>query len=171
VNSEYFFFWGPKGQNTSAGSSCLSQWARSPFGHDGYIYPTAEHWMMAQKALLFGDNQSFFAILDTPDPRKAKSLGRQVKDFDQALWDNQSYNVVIEGNIRKFSAHPKMKDYLLSTGDKILVEASPFDRIWGIGLTADEAAKTPPGLWPGENRLGKALTTVRDYFQRRQKTR
>jgi ribA/ribD-fused uncharacterized protein len=153
---DYLFFWKavPK-------RGYLSQWWRSPFTVDGIEYRTAEHWMMAEKARLFGDDEARSAILATEEPDHVKKLGQTVRDFDDATWVAHRYEIVVAGNLAKFSSNADLREYLLSTGRSILVEASPYDRIWGIGLADDDPRAHRPASWRGLNLLGFALMDVR----------
>jgi ribA/ribD-fused uncharacterized protein len=163
VAVDYLFFWGHTPKNPKlVDKSCLSQWFPSAFVVEEVSYPTAEHWMMAQKARLFNDEAALSKILETPKPAVAKALGRTVKNFDTATWDKQAYYFVVEGNVQKFSQNESLKSFLLNTGNKILVEASPSDFIWGIGLAQDKKEAMDPNTWKGTNWLGFALMEVRD---------
>jgi ribA/ribD-fused uncharacterized protein len=146
-------------------TSCFSQWwpARFMVGDD--VYPTAEHWMMAAKARLFSDRATLARILAAGSPKQAKEFGRQVGGFDEATWDAHKVAIVTEGSLHKFHQNPGLRDFLLATGDKVLVEASPVDRIWGIGLAADDKRARNPLQWRGENLLGFALMDVRDRLR------
>ena len=104
--------------------------------------------------------------MQTSDPKEMKALGKKVKNFDQVIWDKVKYSIVLNGNYYKFSQNPEMRDFLISTGDKILVEASPLDRIWGIGLSAQDHNANKPEAWKGENLLGFALMEVRDELKK-----
>lgn len=159
---EYLYFWSHRpSKDGSITHSCLSQWYPASFTIDGITYPTAEHWMMASKARLFRDDAVLKQILETTDPRQAKALGRTVSNFDNAVWETNACRLVVEGNVAKFGQNESLKSFLLGTGKRILVEASPDDRIWGIGLVAtDEKAKSP-ATWQGQNMLGFALMNVR----------
>ena len=131
------FFWGHTNeQQLPAGKFCFSQWYPSPFVVDDITYATAEHWMMAQKALLFDDAACFEKIIASETPSLAKKLGRSVAGFDEITWDERKFDLVKLGNIHKFNQHKPFAEYLLSTGDDIIAEASPTDNIWGIGLHA-----------------------------------
>jgi ribA/ribD-fused uncharacterized protein len=142
---EYFFFWGhTPPADGSVNKSCFSQWYHASFEVDGINYKTAEHWMMAEKARLFGDEEMLKQILVAPDPKAAKKLGRQVSNFDPDEWSAKCVDIVCEGNIAKFSQNEPMKEVLLSTGNTILVEAAPRDGIWGIGLGAQNERATDP---------------------------
>ena len=156
-SADYVFFWKPP--------AVFSQWTASAFAVDGVRYVTAEQFMMAEKARLFGDEATRGKILATANPRDQKRLGRQVQGFDGAVWQTQRLEIVVAGNVAKFSQNPPMLETLLATGDKTLVEASPFDRIWGIGLRADDARIYDPTQWRGENLLGQALVEVRQRLR------
>ena len=161
---EFCFFW--KGTLTDpVGPSCLSQWYPSVFEVDGKKYVTAEHYMMAGKARLFGDTHIEREILDNTDPAQVRALGRKVRPFDEATWRAHRCEIVFDGNVAKFSQLDELRGYLLSTGDAILVEASPLDRIWGIGLGADSDQARDPRLWRGENLLGFVLMDVRSHLR------
>jgi len=160
---DYLFFYGhkadPSGKITS---SCFSQWWPVPFVIDGVTYETAEHWMMAQKALVFDDQEMYKAIIAAPSPAKAKKLGRQVQNFNDDAWKAHRSKIVVQGNLHKFSQNTEIKNFLLSTGNNVLVEASRFDKIWGIGLAANDHRINDPQKWNGLNLLGFALMEVRD---------
>lgn len=160
---EILTFWGHRpGRDGSVGPGCLSQWWPRPFTVDGEVYPTAEHWMMAGKARLFGDHDALARIMAAPSPGAAKALGRQVRRFDEARWYSAGYTMVVRGNLAKFSQHPDLRDFLLATGRRVLAEASPYDRIWGIGLGRDHPDAQVPSRWRGLNQLGFALMEVRE---------
>ena len=162
VQPHYLFFWGhhpPAGGGL--GKGCLSQWWPAPFTVDGIRYPTAEHFMMAGKALLFGDAEAAAQIARACHPGEAKALGRKVPGFDEQRWAAQCFGIVVAGNVAKFSQHPELGQFLLATGDRVLVEASPQDRVWGIGLAADDERAATPRTWQGLNLLGFALMEVR----------
>ncbi len=159
---DYVFFWShrPK-RKTGPDASCLSQWFPAPFVVDGVTYPTAEHWMMAGKARLFGDDVMLAAILRTTDPGEAKAIGRRVRGFDPDAWAAARSPLVEDGNVAKFGQHPALGEFLRSTGRRVLVEASPRDRIWGIGMGAENPDATDPAKWRGLNLLGFALMRAR----------
>ncbi len=158
----YLFFWGHQPANDgSVTQSCLSQWYAASFKIAEFAYPTAEHWMMASKARLFADNESLQQILESADPKTAKALGRQVKNFDDKIWKENCLRLVTEGNLAKFSQNEALCAFLLNTEDQVLVEASPYDRIWGIGLAAADEKAKHPATWQGQNLLGFALMDVR----------
>ena len=159
---KYVYFWGhqpPRGGGVGAG--CFSQWWPSAFEIDGVRFATAEHYMMWRKAKLFGDEEIAERILTASHPNQAKGFGRQVRGFDPDAWDSARYEVVVTGNAAKFSQHPDLGAFLAGTGQRVLVEASPVDRIWGIGLAADDPLAKQPRRWRGLNLLGFALADVR----------
>ncbi len=156
-------FWGHEAnRDGSVGPGCLSQWWPAPFTVDDATYPTAEHWMMAGKARLFGDDDALVKVMVASSPGAAKAIGRTVRGFDQARWYAEGYRIVVEGNLAKFGQHKDLRDFLLRTGRRVIVEASPRDRIWGIGLGKDNPDALVPSRWKGLNQLGFALMEVRD---------
>lgn len=160
---EFLFFWGHRQRRDGGtGPWCLSQWWPASFMVDGVTYPTAEHFMMAGKARLFGDEVMVPRILEAPSPRDAKALGRAVRGYDDDLWAASRYGIVVEGNTAKFAQDPVLLAYLAGTAGRVLVEASPADRVWGIGLAGDDSRAARPSQWEGLNLLGFALMDVRD---------
>lgn len=156
---EHFtFFWdGP-----------FSQWEPACFTLDGIEYNCAEQYMMAEKARLFGDDDTLEQILEAEDPATQKALGRVVDGFDPDVWEEEEdngmprcWNIVWRGNMAKFSQNPHLLRELLETEGTSLAEASPEDAIWGIGLAADDPAATDRASWPGLNWLGEVLDDVR----------
>lgn len=166
---KFLFFWGHQPEPDGwISTGCLSQWWPAPFTADGHVFATAEHYMMWRKATLFGDHSAALKILDAPHPHAAKALGGRVTGFDQQVWDEHRVPIVIAGNLAKFRQHPSLGAFLVTTGRRVLVEASPVDRIWGIGLIRDDPAATDPGQWRGLNLLGFALMQVRDTLNDQQ---
>ncbi|EGQ77772.1 NADAR family protein, partial [Neisseria macacae] len=143
----------------------FSQWYPAPFEIDGIRYATAEHYMMAEKARLFGADDIRRQIIASAHPKQAKDLGKQVIGFKNDIWNARRFDIVCEGNRAKFIQHPDLKRFLLGTGSRILVEASPVDAIWGIGLAQDDPRAQNPLQWRGLNLLGFALMKVRDELQ------
>ncbi|MFJ2605871.1 NADAR family protein [Streptomyces sp. NPDC087425] len=159
---KYLHFWGHSPRTDGRiGPSCLSQWWPSPFTVSGVEYATAEHWMMAAKARLFADPEAERRVLAAAHPAEAKKAGRLVRGFDDAVWARERYGIVVEGNVHKFAADEEVRAFLVNTGERVLVEASPVDRVWGIGLAADDAAAREPERWRGPNLLGFALMEAR----------
>jgi len=159
-------FWGHRPRKDGrVGSQCMSQWFDSPFDVDGVSYSIAEHWMMAEKARIFGDEHALELILNSRDPGKAKAVGRSVRSFHAQKWDEAKFDIVVEGNVHKFASDKRLRDYLFQTGELLLVEASPVDLIWGTGLPADHADAENPNAWRGQNLLGFALMEARDRLR------
>lgn len=161
---KYLYFWSHE-PTDAIGPQCLSQWYPAPFVIEGVTYPTAEHWMMAAKARLFGDAEAEAAVLAAAHPGKAKRIGREVRGFDEASWVRRREAIAVAGNVAKFGGSPQLQDYLRATGDRVLVEASATDRIWGIGMTAADPRAALPSEWLGLNLLGFALMRVRTILQ------
>ena len=153
---DFVFFW-----KKSEPFGFMSQWYAAPFEVNKIRYESCEAFMMHQKAVLMGDHTIARVILQTKSQAEIKALGRKVRNFDAKLWDEKKYEVVLEGNVAKFMAHKDLADKLLATGDKILVEASPTDQIYGIGLNASDPRALDQTQWRGENLLGKVLMAVR----------
>lgn len=147
----FVFFW----------SGWPSQWHPSTFVVDGVTYSCAEQFMMAEKARLFGDRRTLAKILAATSPKEHKALGRGVSPFDEARWTGACREIVYRGNLAKFGQDEELGALLLATGTKTLVEASPLDRIWGIGLAAEDPRATDRSAWRGKNWLGEALMRVR----------
>lgn len=151
ITDKFVFFWrGP-----------LGQWFRSPFVMDGVKYTHAEQAMMAEKASLFDDKETLAKILKADKPSEQKELGRQVKNFVQGTWEKSAIDIVTRVNVAKFSQDLELKKQLLDTGDKILVEASPVDKIWGVGMAVGDKDIEDPSKWRGKNWLGEALMRAR----------
>jgi ribA/ribD-fused uncharacterized protein len=163
----YVFFYGHT--PNKLGIHIFSQWFPATFSEnlDGVIteYKNTEQYMMAGKARLFRDDYHLNEILQESDPSKIKDFGQKIRNFDANTWDQDKFDIVVQGNRLKFNQNPKLMERLLQTGSKILVEASPYDKIWGIGLNPHQAVKVDPSQWQGENLLGKALMVVRSEKQ------
>lgn len=163
---KYLFFWGhTPNKDGSIGKSCFSQWWVAPFTVNSIVYKTAEHWMMAEKARLFGDDKNLEKIIKSNSPMEAKQWGRKIIGFTPEKWNEYKYEIVKQGNIYKFSQNTELKEFLLNTKNRVLVEASPRDRIWGIGMGASNEKAENPLLWRGQNLLGFALMEVRDKLK------
>lgn len=167
TDNKFLFFWGHQpAKDGTITKTCFSQWWKSSFTVEGTEYKTAEHWMMAKKAELFGDKEILEKILLCKSPAEAKKLGREVRNYDNIIWEANRFQIVKKGNLHKFSQHLDLKQFLLNTNERIIVEASPVDAIWGIGLTADHEKAKNPKLWKGLNLLGFAFMEVRDELRR-----
>lgn len=156
------YFWGHTPHPKKTTAACLSQWYSCWFEVEGVQYHTTEQYMMAAKARLFGDEESLREIMGATTPADYKKLGRKVRGFVAEVWNARKYEIVVEGNLAKFSQNSALKDFLLSTAGAILAEASPYDTIWGIGLDREQAERGGVEQWRGENLLGCALMDVRD---------
>lgn len=159
---DYVFFWGHQAKPGKITKACFSQWFPCSFEVDGVTYNCAEQYMMAEKARVFSDEETLGKILASSDPKEIKSLGREVKNFDSTKWATVSKDAVVKGNLHKFAQNIELFQFLHDTGDKVLVEASPYDTIWGIGMKESDTGITNPHNWKGENKLGFALMEVRD---------
>lgn len=155
TTDKFVFFW----------NGIYSQWYRAPFSIDGVRFVTCEQYMMYKKALVFGDEEIANKILETEYPDEQKALGKLVKGFDRAIWDQNCFSIVYEGNLAKFSQNPELKEELLATGDRVIVEASPYDFIWGIRMGEDNKDLESPSQWRGLNLLGFAIMTVRNQLK------
>ena len=159
-------FWGHQSKNDKITKSCLSQWYPCKFKENDFEYNTAEQYMMIQKAKLFEDNETLNEIIKAKTPKEYKYLGRQIKNFNGKTWNEKKFDIVVNGNMLKFSQNEELKNFLLSTNDTILAEASPYDKIWGIGIGEDDKDSYNIEKWKGENLLGKALMKVRDELRK-----
>jgi len=161
----YLYFWSSF-QNTdgSISETCLSQWYAAGFEIDGIYYRTAEHYMMAEKARLFRDDAALAKVLRSRFPSEVKKFGREIKAFDEDIWCDHRFDIVVRGNLAKFGQNPALLGWLQDTKDAVIVEASPADAVWGIGLAEEHPYTAQPKLWPGLNLLGFALMEVREQF-------
>lgn len=138
----------------------FSQWYPSSFTVKGKVFPTAEHYMMYCKACLHGDKKTAELILHSKTPREAKALGRKVSPFNPTLWEKKAASYVRQASLAKFRQNPKLRVQLLSYAGKRFVEASPYDKIWGVGLRETDNRILDPRNWKGRNLLGDVLTIV-----------
>ena len=152
MSEAFTFFW----------KSPLSQWQRAPFVIGGVTFTHAEQFMMYAKALLFGDRDAAESILRAATPREQQAIGRGVRGFDEAIWALFREGVVYQANYARFSQNLEQRELLFATRGTTLVEASPHDRVWGVGLAADDPRASDRSQWRGLNLLGQALTQVRD---------
>ena len=151
VTDKYVFFWGSE----------FSNWYDSSLIYDSIVFYNSEQAFMWKKAMFFNDTETARKIAQVSNPSIAKKLGRQVKNFDIQKWSEVSYQIMVDVNFAKYGQKPLLKEILLSTGDKTVVEASPYDTIWGIGLHWSDDAVLDEANWKGQNLLGKALMEVR----------
>lgn len=156
MNEQFTLFWGGP----------FSQWYKSSmdifFWGSMQTFNCCEQYMMACKALMFHDTEILKKILETSDPREQKKLGRQVKNFDVVRWEEVAKEIVYAGNWEKFNSNKGLKKMLLDTAGTTLVEASPYDKIWGIGLSENDPKARQRKFWQGTNWLGEILTEVRE---------
>jgi hypothetical protein len=152
VSEAFTFFW----------KSRLSQWQRAPFTLRGVTFTHAEQFMMYAKALLFSDREAAERILITETPGKQQAIGRTVRGFDEAVWAFFREGIVYAGNYARFSQNLDQRELLFATRGTTLVEASPHDLVWGIGLAANDPRARERSQWLGLNLLGFALTRVRE---------
>jgi len=165
ISFDYLLFYGHKeSPDSEITDSCFSQWFPASFTVNGQVFPTTEHCMMAKKAILFSDQEMLESILACKTPKEAKAFGRKVRNFDPAVWEKHRSKIVVEANLAKFSQHQEMRNFLLASAPKILVEASPRDCIWGIGMGKGNPDALDPRKWRGKNLLGFALLEVRDLL-------
>jgi len=140
----------------------LSNWFESEFTEDNFIFNCVEQYMMYKKAILMGDQESADRILKLKTPKSIKTAGRKVSPWDEDLWNKHKEEIVCQGLRLKFSQNPELLEKLVRTGDKILVEAAHYDKVWGIGLRQSDPKACNPKEWPGKNLLGKCLMSVRE---------
>ncbi|RNB81128.1 NADAR family protein [Brevibacillus fluminis] len=154
MKEKFTFFW--------KSHSPFSQWHKRSFNLNGMTFTCAEQAMMYGKAMLFGDHGIAQRILQTAEPREQKQLGRLVKNFDKAIWEQNCMQIVKEANRAKFTQHEDLLEALLKTAGTTIVEASPTDSIWGIGLAEDDPRASNRRQWKGTNWLGQVLTELRE---------
>lgn len=161
ITEQYTYFWKPHDKN-----GFLSNWFYSPFNKNGIQFINSEQYFMWRKQQLFDSENIKLEsdILNTTDSRIIKNLGRKVNNFDEKVWNDVKYNIMYEAVYEKFSQNIRLKHLLTYTKNTILVEASPYDRVWGIGINEKNARRSMP--WKGDNLLGKALMEVRDNILR-----
>jgi len=161
----YLPFYGHTAELGRITNAVYSQFYPAEFQIDGVRYHWAEQWMMAAKARLFGDLEALTAILDADEPLACKKIGRTVRNYDDGRWSAARFDLVVTGNVAKFSQSQPLRDHLLDSGDAILVEAAPRDQIWGIGFGRENPAVHDPLRWRGRNLLGFALVKVRGILR------
>lgn len=161
---EKLFFWGHTEHGSNVTRACLSNFYPCKFEFNGKTFNFSEQCFMYQKAILFNDFEIAKQVLNETDVRKIKALGRKVKNFNNELWDKHKEDFMFNACYAKFSQNDKLKDFLLSTGNHEIVEASPVDNIWGIGFSSDNAMENVD-KW-GQNLLGKVLMKVREDLNR-----
>ncbi|KJE19628.1 ribA/ribD-like protein [Frankia torreyi] len=157
------YFWGQRqAVADGTGAGCLSLRWPARFAVDGVDYPSAQHYVLARKAGLFGDQAAAEAVLALPAPISLAAIGRRIRGFDEAVWDRHRYAVALAANSAKFAQNAILRTYLAGTAGLVLADISPRDRVWGIGCDRDDDRAGRPSAWPGRNLLGFALMEVRD---------
>lgn len=151
AKKDFIFFWG----------GTFSQWCPSPIVIDGVTYNCTEQYMMAKKALMFNDFSAYREIMLEKKPAIQKAIGKTVKGFDKVIWETYCRKIVYDANYAKFTQNKGMGDELMGTGNKEIVEASPEDKIWGIGLHERDPLAWDKSTWQGTNWLGEAIMQVR----------
>lgn len=155
ITDKYVFFWG----------GTYSQWCPSKFIIDGVEYNCAEQYMMAKKALMFNDFDAYREIMLEKEPALQKAIGKTVRGFDKKVWETYCKKIVYDGNMAKFKQNPKMKEELLSSDERVIVEASPEDTIWGIGMHESHPDILDKTKWLGTNWLGLCIMQVRETLK------
>ena len=155
ITDTHIYFWGSE----------LSNWFACQFKYKGHMFKNSEQAFMWEKAMHFGDITTANEILKEPNPRRNKELGRKVRNFNGEEWTKVSLKYMIDVNYAKWTSNDKLKKLLLSTDNKILVEASPYDTIWGIGIHWDDDDVLDEKKWKGTNWLGEALMKVRNKIK------
>ncbi len=151
MSEEFTFFWnGP-----------FSQWKPAEFTCYGQTFNCAEQFMMFYKAVFFDDYDIAGKIMETVLPSEQKKLGRKVKDFDVDKWGVAAKHIVYAGSFHKYTQNPELFLQLVNTHSTTLVEASPYDKIWGIGLHDEDPRAFSRDTWQGLNWLGEVLTELR----------
>lgn len=163
---DFLFFYGHTNDKKEVTKSSLSQWYIKDFRDNDLVFNCMEKYMMYNKALLFDDKDIANEILNNNQPKAIKELGRKVKNFNDEIWDKMKYKIVFTGNYYKFSQNTDLRNFLISTKNKVLVEASPYDKVWGIKMKYDDENIENPFYWKGENLLGFALMEVRYEIKR-----
>ena len=163
---DFLFFYGHTNDKNEITKSSLSQWYIKDFKENNLTFNCMEKYMMYNKALLFDDKKIAEEILNNNQPKAIKELGRKVSNFKDEIWDKVKYTIILKGNYYKFSQNNDLRNFLLNTKNKVLVEASPYDKVWGIKMKYDNENIENPFFWQGENLLGFALMEVRDEIKR-----
>lgn len=153
VSDSMFLFW----QNNSP----FSNWYPVKFQLQGVNFQNSETAFMWLKANHFGDKGIADQILASQDPRAVKALGRQIKNYVEADWNNVRFNVMYVVNKAKFEQNPDLEGLLIDTGYKTIAEASPYDLVWGIGLLPKDPLAQNRTNWKGLNLLGEVLMKIR----------
>ncbi|MEI3337126.1 MAG: NADAR family protein [Clostridium sp.] len=157
-----FFYRNTPSSDGSITKTCFSQWWQGNFIVNEKEYCCMEQYMMAEKARLFNDKEIEEEIMECKYPKRIKALGRMVRNFNEDVWNDNKYDIVLRGNYAKFSQDEELKKFIINTKNRVLVEASPYDSVWGIKMSSKDNNIENPHCWRGENLLGFALMEVRD---------
>ncbi len=155
VTDTHVYFWG---------DPTLSNWGPAPFTYKENKFYNSEQAFMWEKALCFGDTETANQILETSNPRTAKDLGRLVKNYDEKIWETKRFDAMFNVCLAKFSQNKPRLETLLSTGNKTIVEASPYDKVWGVGIHWTDDEILDENNWKGQNLLGRVLMKVREQL-------
>ena len=145
--------------------SYMSQWALRDIVIEKVTYNCCEQFMMACKAVLFKDVRMWNKIMGAKDPAMQKKYGRMVENFDEKKWNKVARDIVYKANYAKFTQHEDLKEKLIATGDKTIVEASPCEAVWGVRLRATDKRILDPKNWQGTNWLGLVIMKVSDNIE------
>ena len=159
TETDIVYFW----RQSEVPYGVFSNWAITPFKENNIEFQSTEHYLMFHKAVLMADAVMANAIVKAATPKRAKELGRQVRNWDEEKWEKHREQIMYDGILLKCRAHPDIAKLLLETGSKVIAEASPYDKIWGIGLRAEMAMMKKK--FNGLNLLGKALMNVRSTLR------
>ena len=151
--------------NPNESNGFLSNWYLSNFTLNGIVYTSMEQYMMYMKAITFDDIETAGKILNTTDVATIKTLGRQVRNYNDSIWAGMRQIIVYEGLKAKFSQNSTLREMLLNTGSSILAECAVKDKIWGIGLSMSDPNRFNITNWKGSNLLGYSLMLVRFYLK------
>ena len=157
ITDTHYFFW--------SGQSLFSNWTDTLFVWNNRKLHNAETGMMIQKALLFKDMPAVKRMMIHQNPRLVKHIGRTVENFDKDIWHEKCVDLVVEILLCKFSQNADCKEELLSSGNKVIVESSVYDNIWGIGLATNDDRILDEANWKGLNLLGEALMKTRTLIK------
>lgn len=158
IKDGFLFFW--------VNEDYMSNWYKSEFVLHGLTFNCAEQYMMYSKAMVFDDTYHAQKIMETKSQAKQKGYGRKVRNYNDDVWSEVRVEVVYDALMAKFRQNDDIREQLLSTGDLHLVEASPYDQIWGIGMDEDDPDATNPEKWDGDNLLGEVLMVVREHLRK-----
>jgi len=161
IKNGYLLFW----------RGYLSNWYPSSFRIDNITYNCMEQYMMASKAALFKDDQSWEKIMNTYNPKEQKDFGRKVKNYKEEVWNKERYAIVLSGTLEKYKQNKELLKQFLDTEENIFVEASPLDGIWGIKMDKEDPDAIDPTKWKGLNLLGQVLTEARNILRNNAKNK